>query len=148
MHKVLALTALFHALPKPDKGIGLAVQLWTFRIVDKQSGCTALRWGAAPHLQCMPYRVCDGIEAAEMALQQHKAGYYYPDPKQDMWSFGLLLFTFFKRMGQLPHEHQIAIRDGTTLLFASTLCGQARYTEWQHKVTSEATPDSMNDLVG
>ncbi|KAA6425585.1 MAG: hypothetical protein FRX49_04482 [Trebouxia sp. A1-2] len=78
--------------------------------------------------------VCEGIEAPEMAQQQRNAGYYYPNPKQDMWSFGLLLFSVFKGMGRLPHEHQLALKDGTTLLFASKLCGQARYTEWRHKV--------------
>jgi len=95
----------------------------------------------------MPYRVYDGTEAPEMAQQQHKAGFYYPNPKQDMWGFGLLMFCVFKRMGQLPREHQSAIRDGTTLLFASKLCGQARYTEWHQKVTSQAIPHSMNECL-
>ena len=82
-----------------------------------------------------------------MAQQQHKAGYYYPNPKQDMWGFGLLLFFVFNGMSQLPHEHQLALQNGTTLLFASKLCGQARYTEWRHKVTSVARPDSMNECL-
>jgi hypothetical protein len=95
----------------------------------------------------MPYRVYGGIEAPEMAQQLHKAGYYYPDPKQDMWGFGLLLFSVFKGMGQLPREHAKAIRDGTTLLSAAKLCSQSKYTDWQDQVTSEATSDSMNDCV-
>ena len=118
MHKVLVLTALFCALPKASqtKALGLPSNCGHSEL---SPGSQALRMysitlGCTPHLQCMPYRVCDGIEAPEMAQQQHNAGYYYPDPKQDMWSFGLLLFSFFKRMGQLPHEHQIAIRDGAT----------------------------------
>ena len=56
----------------------------------------------------MPYRVYEGIEAPEMADEQRSAEYYYPKPKHDMWSFGLLLFFVF--MCQLPHEHQIAIQ--------------------------------------
>ena len=95
----------------------------------------------------MPYRVCEGLEAPEMAQQQRNAGFYYPNPKQDMWGFGLLLFFVFKGMGQLPHEHQIALQDESTLLFASKLCGQGRYTEWRHKVTSVARPDSMNECL-
>ena len=79
----------------------------------------------------MPYRVYDGTEAPEMVQQQHKAGLYYPQPQQDMWAFGLLMFCVFKGMGQLPREHQIAIRDG------SNLCVQARFTEWHQKVASE-----------
>jgi len=93
----------------------------------------------------MPYRVYEGIEAPEMADEQRNAEYYYPKPKHDMWSFGLLLFFVFKGMGQLPHEHQIAIQEGSTLLFASKLCVQRKYTTWRHKVTSVARPDSMNE---
>ena len=93
----------------------------------------------------MPYRVYEGIEAPEMAQEQRSAGYYYRNPKHDMWGFGLLLLFVFKGMGQLPHEHQIALQDGSTLLFASRLCDQGRvYTTWRHKVTSVARPDSMN----
>ncbi|DBA97451.1 TPA: hypothetical protein ACH3X1_015169 [Trebouxia sp. C0004] len=65
-------------------------------------------------------RVFDGTEAPEMAQQQHQAGHHYPHPKQDMWGFGLLLFDVFKHMDQLPHDHQIAIRDGTTLLLQAS----------------------------
>ncbi len=111
--------------------------------VQKQSGCTTSRCGAASHLQCMPYRVYEGIEAPEMAHEQYNAEYYYPKPKHDMWSFGLLLFFVF--MCQLPHEHQIAIQEGSTLLFASKLCVQRKYTTWRHKVTPVARPDSMNE---
>ncbi|KAL0035919.1 hypothetical protein WJX77_007943 [Trebouxia sp. C0004] len=64
--------------------------------------------------------VFDGTEAPEMAQQQHQAGHHYPHPKQDMWGFGLLLFDVFKHMDQLPHDHQIAIRDGTTLLLQAS----------------------------
>ena len=92
----------------------------------------------------MPYRVYEGIEAPEMAKEQLSAGYYYPNPKRNMWGFGLLLF--FNGMGPLPHEHQIAIQDGITLLFASKLCDQGRvYTTWRHKVISVARPESMNE---
>ena len=114
-------------------------------LVHEQSGCTTLCCGVASHLQCMHYRVCEGIEAPEMAQQQRNAGFYYPHPKHDMWGFGLLLFYLLK--GRLPQEHQIALRDGTTLLFASKLCVQGRYTEWRHKVTSVTTPDSMNECL-
>ena len=78
-----------------------------------------------------------------MADEQRNAECYYPKPKHDMWSFGLLLFFVF--MCQLPHEHQIAIQEGSTLLFASKLCVQRKYTTWRHKVTSVARPDSMNE---
>ena len=95
----------------------------------------------------MHYRVCEGTEAPEMAQQQRNAGYYYPKPKHDIWSFGLLLFFVFQGMGLLPHEHQVALQNGTTLLFASKLCSQARYTEWHHKVISVTTPDSVNECL-
>ena len=105
---------------------------------------TVLRCGAASHLQCMPYRVYEGIEAPEMAKEQLSAGYYYPNPMHDIWSFGLLLFFVLKGMGQLPHEHQTALQNGTTLLFANKLCDQGKYKTWRHKVTSVARPDGMN----
>ena len=95
----------------------------------------------------MPYRVYDGTEAPEMAQQLRQAGYYYPNPKQDMWGVGLLLFSVFKGKGQLPHEHQKAIREGTSLLFASKLCSQRKYTDWQEQVVSAAASDCMNDCV-
>ena len=95
----------------------------------------------------MPYRVYAGIEASEMAQQLHKAGYYYPDAKQDMWVFGLLMFCVFRGKDQLPHEHQKAIREGNTLLFASKLCSQRKYTEWKEQVISETASKSMNDCV-
>ena len=82
-----------------------------------------------------------------MAQQQHKAGYYYPHPKQDMWGFGLLMFSVFKGKGQLPHEHEKAMQDGTTLLFASKLCSKTKYTDWLSQVISAATSDSMNECV-
>ena len=95
----------------------------------------------------MRYRVYDGTEAPEMAKQLHKAGYYYPDPKQDMWAFGLLLFFVFKGKGQLPPEHEKAIQDGTSLLFATKLYKSGKYTDWQEQVMSEAACDSMNAFV-
>jgi len=147
MHTVVALTAFFCALPKPVKGIGLAVQavnIQSCHPIHKQSGCTVLRCGVASHLQCMPYRVYDGIEAPEMANEQLSAGYYYPNPKHDIWSFGLLLFFVLKGIGHLPHEHQTALQNGNTLLFANKLCDQGKYTTWWHKVNSVARPDSMN----
>ncbi len=82
----------------------------------------------------MPYRVYAGIEAPEMAEQLHRAGYYHPDPKHDMWAFGLLLFFIFKGEGQLPHEHAKAMREGTTLRFAIKLCKQKKHTEWLSQV--------------
>jgi len=98
-------------------------------------------------LQCMPYRVYDGTEAPEMAEQQHKAGFYYPQPQQDMWAFGLLLFFVFKGKGQLPLEHEKAIQEGTSLLFAKKLYKSGKYTEWKEQVMSEAASDCMNDCV-
>ncbi len=82
----------------------------------------------------MPYRVYAGIEAPEMAEQLHKAGYYHPDRKHDIWAFDLLLFFIFKGKGQLPREHQKAIQEGTTLLFAIKLCKQKKHTEWLSQV--------------
>ena len=95
----------------------------------------------------MPYRVYAGTEAPEMAQQLRQAGYYYPNPKQDMWGVGLLLFSVFKGKGQLPHEHQKAIQEGNTLLFASKLCSQRKYTEWKEQVILETASTSMNDCV-
>ncbi|KAL0054873.1 hypothetical protein WJX82_003597 [Trebouxia sp. C0006] len=88
--------------------------------------------------------VYEGIEAPEMANEQLSAGYYYPNPKHDIWSFGLLLFFVLKGIGHLPHEHQTALQNGNTLLFANKLCDQGKYTTWRHKVNSVARPDSMN----
>jgi len=99
------------------------------------------------HLLCMPYRVYAGTEAPEMAEQLHKAGYYHPDPKQDMWAFGLLLFFVFKGKGQLPHEHEKAIQEGTSLLFANKLYKTGKYTDWQKQVISQAASDCMNGCV-
>ena len=95
----------------------------------------------------MPYRVYDGTEAPEMAQQLRQAGYYYPNPKQDMWGVGLLLFSVFKGKGQLPHEHERAIQEGTSLLFATKLYKSGKYTDWQEQVISEAACDSMNAFV-
>ena len=95
----------------------------------------------------MPYRVYEGIEAPEMARQLRQAGYYYPNPKQDMWGVGLLLFSVFKGKGQLPHEHEKAIQEGTSLLFASKLCSQHKHTDWQEQVISAAASDFMNECV-
>ena len=95
----------------------------------------------------MPYRVHAGTEAPEMAQQLHRAEYYYPHPKQDMWAFGLLLFSVFKGKGQLPCEHEKAMWDGKTLLFAAKLCSKKKYTEWIDQVIQEAASDSMNDCV-
>ena len=82
-----------------------------------------------------------------MAEQQHKAGFYYPQPQQDMWAFGLLLFFVFKGKGQLPLEHEKAIQEGTSLLFAKKLYKSGKYTEWKEQVMSEAASDCMNDCV-
>ncbi len=82
-----------------------------------------------------------------MAQQLRKAEYYHPDPKQDMWAFGLLLFFVFNSKGQLPPEHEKAIQDGTSLLFASKLYKTGKYTEWREQVISEAASGCMNDCV-
>ena len=82
-----------------------------------------------------------------MARQLRQAGYYYPNPKQDMWGVGLLLFSVFKGKGQLPHEHEKAIQEGTSLLFASKLCSQHKHTDWQEQVISVAASDCMSDCV-
>lgn len=78
--------------------------------------------------------VYDGTKAPAMAEQLHKAGFYHPDPKQDMWAFGLLLFFVFKGKGQLPPEHEKAIQDGTSVRFASKLYKTGKYTEWKQQV--------------
>ncbi len=93
----------------------------------------------------MLYRVYDGTKAPAMAEQLHKAGFYHPDPKQDMWAFGLLLFFVFKGKGQLPPEHEKAIQDGTSVRFASKLYKTGKYTEWKQQVVSEAATDCKND---
>ncbi|KAL0035282.1 hypothetical protein WJX79_010165 [Trebouxia sp. C0005] len=85
-----------------------------------------------------------GIEAPEMAQQLHKAGYYYPHPKQDMWGFGLLLFSLFNSKGQLPHEHQKAMQEGTTLLFGNKLCGKSKYAGWKDEIEASLKQGQVN----
>jgi len=82
-----------------------------------------------------------------MAKQQHQSGFYYPQPQQDVWAFGLLMFFVFKGKGQLPPEHEKAIQEGTSLLFAAKLYKTGKYTDWQKQVMSEAASDRMNDCV-
>ncbi|DBA88175.1 TPA: hypothetical protein ACH3X2_005165 [Trebouxia sp. C0005] len=85
-----------------------------------------------------------GIEAPEMAQQLHRAEYYYPHPKQDMWAFGLLLFSVFKGKGQLPCEHEKAMWNGKTLLFASKLCSKSKYTLWKDQMEGTLKQGQVN----
>ena len=82
-----------------------------------------------------------------MAEHLYKAGFYHPDPKQDMWAFGLLLFFVLKGKGQLPPAHEKAIQEGTSLLFAKKLCKKSKHTEWLNQVSSGAASKCMNDSV-